>query len=163
MKADPHGGWRRVVPSPEPYSIVETPVIRTLVADGVIVIASGGGGVPVIEKGPRLIGKEGVVDKDLAAAILAHEVEASVLLILTDVKKVQRGYGTLMPEDIDRMTATEAAALLDRGEFGAGSMEPKVRSAIRFLEAGGMRTVIADLEDAPAALRGEAGTELVPG
>jgi carbamate kinase len=163
MKPDPHGGWRRVVPSPEPYSIVETPVIRTLVADGVIVIASGGGGVPVIEKGPRLIGKEGVVDKDLAAAILAHEVEASVLLILTDVKKVQRGYGTLMPEDIDRMTATEAAALLDRGEFGTGSMEPKVRSAIRFLEAGGMRTVIADLEDAPAALRGEAGTELVPG
>ena len=90
-------------------------------------------------------------------------MEASVLLILTDVKRVQRGYGTLMPEDIDRMTTTEAAALLDRGEFGAGSMEPKVRAAIRFLEAGGVRTVIADLEDAPAALRGEAGTELVPG
>ncbi|HVD68285.1 MAG TPA: carbamate kinase, partial [Actinomycetota bacterium] len=162
MKADPHGGWRRVVPSPEPYSIVETPVIRTLVADGVIVIASGGGGVPVIEKGPRLIGKEGVVDKDLAAAILAHEVDASVLLILTDVKKVQRGYGTLMPEDIDRMTVGEATALLDRGEFGAGSMGPKMRSAIRFVEAGGTRAVIAELDEGPAALRGEAGTELVP-
>ena len=162
MKADPHGGWRRVVPSPEPYSIVETPVIRTLVADGVIVIASGGGGVPVIEKGPRLIGKEGVVDKDLAAAILAHEVDASVLLILTDVNKVQRGYGTLMPEDIDRMTVGEATALLDRGEFGAGSMGPKMRSAIRFVEAGGTRAVIAELDEGPAALRGEAGTELVP-
>ena len=79
MKADPHGGWRRVVPSPRPYSIVETPVVKRLVADGVIVIAGGGGGVPVIEKGPRLIGKEGVVDKDLAAAILAAEVEASTL------------------------------------------------------------------------------------
>ena len=76
MKEDPHGGWRRVVPSPRPYSIVETPVLKNLVADGVIVIAGGGGGVPVIEKGPRLIGKEGVVDKDLAAAILAAEVEA---------------------------------------------------------------------------------------
>ncbi|HSH33472.1 MAG TPA: carbamate kinase, partial [Actinomycetota bacterium] len=91
MKADPHGGWRRVVPSPSPYSIVETPVIRQLVAAGTIVIASGGGGVPVIEDGPRLIGKEGVVDKDRAAAILAKEVGASTLLILTDVKKVQRG------------------------------------------------------------------------
>ena len=162
MRPDAHGGWRRVVPSPSPYSIVEAPVIRQLVADGVIVIASGGGGVPVIEKGPRLIGKEGVVDKDLAAAILAHEVDASVLLILTDVKKVQRGYGTLMPEDIDRMTAGEATALLDRGEFGAGSMGPKMRSAIRFVEAGGTRAVIAELDEGPAALRGEAGTELVP-
>ena len=137
MKEDPHGGWRRVVPSPRPYSIVETPVVKRLVADGVIVIAGGGGGVPVIEKGPRLIGKEGVVDKDLAAAILAAEVEATTLLILTDVEKVQRGFGTLYPEPIDRMTADEAGDLLKRGEFGAGSMGPKVQAAIDFLEAGG--------------------------
>jgi carbamate kinase len=77
MKPDPHGGWRRVVPSPDPYSIVEAPVIRQLVAHGVIVIASGGGGVPVIEEGPRLVGMEGVVDKDLAAAILARDVARS--------------------------------------------------------------------------------------
>ena len=77
VRADPHGGWRRVVPSPAPYSIVETPIIARLVADDVIVIASGGGGVPVVEDGPRLIGREGVVDKDLAAAILAHEVDAT--------------------------------------------------------------------------------------
>jgi carbamate kinase len=163
MKADPHGGWRRVVPSPKPYSIVETPVIEGLVADGVIVIAGGGGGVPVIEKGPRLIGKEGVVDKDLAAAILAREVEAPTLLILTDVPKVVRGYGSLMPEPIDRMTATEAKGLAKRGEFGAGSMGPKIEAAIRFVEDGGERAVIADLNDAVAALRGEAGTDLVPG
>ncbi|HUL86121.1 MAG TPA: carbamate kinase [Actinomycetota bacterium] len=161
MKPDPHGGFRRVVPSPKPYSIVETPVIATLVAGGAIVIAAGGGGVPVIEKGPRLIGKEGVVDKDLAAAILAHEVEASVLLILTDVAKVQRGYGTLLPQDLDRMTAEEAEELLAAGEFGAGSMGPKVEAAVHFVRAGGSRAVIADLDDPSAALRGQAGTEIV--
>ena len=163
MKADPHGGWRRVVPSPSPYSIVETPIVTRLIADGVIVIAAGGGGIPVVEEGPRLIGKEGVVDKDLASAILAHEVGAQVLLILTDVKKVQRGYGSLMPEDIDSMTVAEAKALMKRGEFGAGSMGPKVTAALRFLAGGGERAVIADLEDAPAALAGAAGTSIVPG
>jgi carbamate kinase len=162
MREDPHGGWRRVVPSPSPYSIVETPIVKQLVADGVIVIAGGGGGVPVIEEGPRLIGKEGVVDKDLAAAILAREVEASVLLILTDVKKVQRGYGTLMPEDLDRLTLAEAGELLAAGEFPAGSMGPKIRAAVAFLEGGGERAVIADLEDAAAALAGEAGTVVLP-
>ncbi len=162
MKPDPHGGWRRVVPSPKPYSIVETPVIRGLVGDGVIVIAAGGGGVPVIEKGPRLIGKEGVVDKDLAAAIVAHEVQAPVLLILTDVSKVQRGYGSLLPEDIDRMTAAQARAMLKQGEFGAGSMGPKIEAAARFVEQGGERAVIAELTEAVAALHGEAGTEVVP-
>jgi carbamate kinase len=158
MKADPHGGWRRVVPSPSPYSIVETPVIRALVAEGVVVIAGGGGGVPVVEEGPRLIGKEGVVDKDRAAAILAHEVEASTLLILTDVKKVQRGYGSLLPEDIDHMSAAEADALARKGEFGAGSMGPKVEAAVSFVKAGGRRAVIADLADALTALEGRAGT-----
>jgi carbamate kinase len=161
MKADPHGGWRRVVPSPKPYSIVETPVIAQLVASGAIVIASGGGGIPVIEKGPRLIGKEGVVDKDLAAAILAAEVDASVLLILTDVPKVQRGYGSLMPQDLDRLTVDEAKRMLKAGEFGAGSMGPKVEAAIGFVEGGTGRAVIADLERSREALVGEAGTQIV--
>jgi carbamate kinase len=116
----------------------------------------------VIEKGPRLIGKEGVVDKDLAAAILASEVEATTLLILTDVAKVQRGFGSLYPTEIDRMTADEAAGLLKEGEFGAGSMGPKIQAAVDFLEAGGRRVMIGDLDDAPAVLRGEAGTAIVP-
>jgi carbamate kinase len=162
LKEDPHGGWRRVVPSPRPHSIVETPVVKRLVADGVIVIAGGGGGVPVIEKGPRLIGKEGVVDKDLAAAILAADVEATTLLILTDVPRVQRGFGSLYPEVIPEMTVDEAENLLKRGEFGAGSMGPKVQAAIDFLEAGGTRVMIGDLGQAPAILRGEAGTTIVP-
>jgi carbamate kinase len=161
MKADPHGGWRRVVASPKPISIVESPIIRDLIADGVVVIAGGGGGVPVLDKGPRLIGREGVVDKDLAAAILARDVDASVLLILTDVPKVQRGFGSMLPEDIDEMTASEARRLLKRGEFGAGSMGPKIDAAVGFLKAGGRRVVIAELDDAPAALRGEAGTQIL--
>ena len=162
MKPDPHGGWRRVVPSPRPYSIVETPVIRNLIGDGVIVIASGGGGVPVIEKGPRLIGKEGVVDKDLAAAILAREVDAEVLLILTDVPRVQRGFGSMMPEDIEQMDIAEAKRLLKHGEFGSGSMGPKIEAAVHFVEDGGARAVIADLGDAREALAGAAGTVIVP-
>lgn len=163
MKPDPHGGWRRVVPSPDPYSIVEAPVIRRLVADGVIVIASGGGGVPVLEVGPRLVGVEAVVDKDLAAAILARDVEASTLLILTDVKRVQRWFGTLTPEDLERLTVAEARALLKAGEFGAGSMGPKVEAAVRFVEGGGQRAVIGDLEEAADALVGRTGTAIVPG
>ncbi len=163
MKADPHGGWRRVVPSPKPYSIVESPVISQLVAAGAVVIAAGGGGVPVIEKGPRLIGKEGVVDKDLAAAIVESDVEATVLLILTDVEKVQRGFGSLLPEPIDQMLASDATALHDKGEFGAGSMGPKVEAAVRFLEAGGRRCVIADLDQALDAVSGQAGTQILPG
>jgi carbamate kinase len=125
------------------------------------VIAGGGGGVPVIEKGPRLIGKEGVVDKDLAAAILASEVEATTLLILTDVAKVQRGFGSLYPEDLDRITVSEAKAMLKAKEFGAGSMGPKVQAAVDFVEGGGERALIGDLADAPAVLRREAGTEIV--
>jgi carbamate kinase len=161
MKPDPHGGYRRVVPSPAPYSIVETPVIRRLVAEGVIVIASGGGGVPVIEDGPRLVGVEGVVDKDLAAAILARDVEASVLLILTDVPRVQRGFGTEHAEELERLTVEQARELLASGELGSGSMGPKVRAAVNFVEAGGARAVIGDLDHALGALAGEAGTTVV--
>ncbi len=163
MRPDPHGGYRRVVPSPTPYSIVEAPVIRNLVGDGVIVIASGGGGVPVVERGPRLIGVEGVVDKDLAAAILARDVQAGTLLILTDVPRVQTGFGTDRAEDLDRLTTSRARRLLDDGEFGAGSMGPKVRAAVGFVEQGGARAVIGDLDDAVAVLAGSAGTSLVAG
>jgi carbamate kinase len=163
MKPDPHGGWRRVVPSPSPYSIVEAPVIEQLVADGVIVVASGGGGVPVVEDGPRLTGVEGVVDKDLAASILARDVGAAVLLILTDVERVMRGFGTDAAEPIDRMTIAEAEKLLEAGEFGAGSMGPKVRAAVDFVRQGDGRTraMIGELDSAVAILEGRAGTQIV--
>ena len=161
MRPDSHGGWRRVVPSPTPYSIVEASVIRQLVADGVVVIAAGGGGVPVIDDGPRLTPVEGVVDKDLAAAILARDVRASVLLILTDVTTVLRGFGTQDERPIERMSVGEAKELRAAGEFGAGSMGPKVTAAIDFVEQGGARAVIGDLENAPAILEGRGGTTLV--
>jgi carbamate kinase len=163
MRPDPHGGWRRVVPSPSPYSIVEAPVIRQLVADGVIVIASGGGGVPVIEQGPRLVGVEGVVDKDLAAAILARDVQASVLLILTDVPQVLRGFGSDREAPIDRMTVTEARELLEAGQFQEGSMGPKISAAVEFVDAEpGRRAFIGDLNDATEILAGRSGTAVVP-
>lgn len=158
MRPDAHGGWRRVVPSPRPYSIVEGPLARDLAASGAIVIAAGGGGVPVVERGPRLVGVEGVVDKDLAAAILAADVDADELLILTDVPRVQRGFGTADAREIERMDAAEARRLLAAGEFGEGSMGPKVEAAASFVERGGRRAVIAALDDAVAALDGRAGT-----
>jgi carbamate kinase len=160
VKPDAHGGWRRVVPSPEPYSIVESPIVRQLVAEGVVVIASGGGGVPVIEQGPRLLGVEGVVDKDRAAAILARDVEATTLLILTDVAAVQSGFGTADAQDLSELRLDAARELLASGELGAGSMGPKVEAAIQFVAAGGARAVIAELDDAPKALSGSAGTTI---
>ena len=117
----------------------------------------------MIEEGPRLIGREGVVDKDLAAAILARDVEASTLLILTDVQAVQRGFGTDRAEPIERMTAAEARELLEAGEFGAGSMGPKVEAAARFVEQGGGRAAIGDLDSAVAVLAEKSGTTIVSG
>jgi len=102
-----------------------------------------------------------VVDKDLAAAILARDVEASTLLILTDVQAVQRGFGTERAEPIERMTAEDARELLEAGEFGAGSMGPKVEAAVRFVEKGGGRSAIGDLDSAVAVLSGESGTNIV--
>jgi carbamate kinase len=151
-------GWRRVVPSPHPYSIVEAPVIRRLVADGVIVIAAGGGGVPVVEDGPRLVGVEGVVDKDLASAILAKDVAADVLLILTDVEGVLDGFGTASPSVIRELDAEDARRMLKGGELGSGSMGPKVEAAVRFVDGGGSAAVIASLAGGPKAIAGEAGT-----
>src|SRR5919106_1468971 len=140
---------------------VTTVLTLTRVPVGVIVIAAGGGGVPVTEQGPRLIGVEGVVDKDLAAAILARDVQASTLLILTDVRRVQRGFGTENATDIDRLTVTKARELLVAGEFDAGSMGPKITAGIEFVEGGGIRAAIGDLDDAVAVLDGSAGTTIV--
>jgi carbamate kinase len=154
------GSWRRVVPSPHPYSIVEAPVIRGLVGEGVIVIASGGGGVPVVEEGPRLVGVEAVVDKDLAAAILAKDVEADTLLILTDVEGVFEGYGTDGQRLLPELSVEDARRRLEAGELGSGSMGPKVEAAARFIEGGGNRAIIASLADGAKAVEGEAGTRL---
>lgn len=154
-------GWRRVVPSPDPKAILERDSIRILVKNRAIVVASGGGGIPVIKEDGKLQGVEAVIDKDLAGERLAQDVDADVFLILTDVDKVRINYGKPNEQPLDRMTAEEAKRYLAEGHFAKGSMEPKVRAAVRFVEAGGERAVIAALNQARAALEGKAGTQIV--
>jgi carbamate kinase len=157
------GGWRRVVASPRPTEIVEREMIRTLVAEGHLVIAAGGGGCPVYphpEYG--LDGIDAVVDKDRAAAILGRDIGAEALVILTDVDAVYRGFGTPGQEALRRLTLADAEALLASGELGSGSMAPKLEAAADFVRHGGRRAVIARLDQGREAVAGTAGTEIVP-
>jgi carbamate kinase len=146
--------WRRVVPSPEPLAIVELETIRLLVEHGVLVVCTGGGGIPVVREHGLLHGVEAVIDKDLAAAVLARELGADLLLLLTDVPAVERGFGTPSAEPIARATADELR--LER--FAEGSMGPKVEAACRFVEATGGLAGIGALADAALIAGGEAGT-----
>jgi carbamate kinase len=155
-------GWRMVVPSPDPLRIVEGEIIRKMLDDGIIVIASGGGGMPVIEKeGWGLDGLEAVVDKDLAAERLAEAVHAQVLLILTDVEKVYLDYNTPDQKPLDKVTYNEMKKYYLDGEFPAGNMGPKILAALRFLECGGERVVISNIEQGREALQGKTGTMIV--
>jgi carbamate kinase len=154
------GGWRRVVPSPEPVALLERDAVRLLVDAGVTVIASGGGGVPVIlDDDGRPHGVEAVVDKDLAAVLLARAVDAEVLLLLTDVDAVYRGFGTPSAAPLRTLSVEQAEALLADGGLGAGSMAPKVRAATRFARVGGT-AIVASLALAREALVGAAGTSV---
>ena len=157
---DSERGYRRTVPSPIPLSIVQGQMIRELMDLGVIVIAAGGGGIPVTS-GDESEGVEAVIDKDLGAAVLAKVVKAKVLLILTDVEKVFLDYGKPSQRPVDRMTVQECRNFLEEGQFPVGSMGPKIESAVRFLESGGNRVIISSLEMAEEALAGRAGTTIV--
>jgi carbamate kinase len=151
--------WRRVVGSPHPQRVVETRLIRLLLNSGAVVICAGGGGVPVIRNELGFLdGVEAVVDKDLTSAVLAEALEADLLLVLTDVPNVVRGFGTASAEPILRATP----ALLRREDFPAGSMGPKVEAACRFVEITGDTAGIGRLEDAVAITRGHAGTIVTP-
>lgn len=160
IKEDAGRGWRRVVPSPDPLEIFEKEAIRQLIAARSIVIASGGGGIPVVKKGGKLQGVDAVIDKDLAGERLAVDVEAKIFLILTDVDQVKLNYKTPQERGISRMTVEEAKRYQAEGHFAKGSMEPKVRAAIRFIEAGGERAIITSLDKAMDALEGKAGTTI---
>jgi carbamate kinase len=155
-------GWRRVVPSPRPLEIVEAESIRTLADTGTIVIASGGGGIPV-SRGPSgaLVGIEAVVDKDLAAVVLAERLDADALLLLTDVPAVHLRWGRPDAEPIRRLTLAGVAAGVEDGTFAAGSMGPKVSAAAQFVRRTGAYAAIGALDDAEAVLRGRAGTQVV--
>jgi len=160
VKEDAGRGWRRVVPSPDPLEIFEKEAIRQLIAARSIVIASGGGGIPVVKKDGKLEGVDAVIDKDLAGERLAVDVEAKIFLILTDVDQVKLNYKTPRERGISHMTVEEAKRYHAEGHFAKGSMEPKVRAAIRFIEAGGERAIITSLGKAVDALEGKAGTTI---
>jgi carbamate kinase len=151
--------WRRVVGSPEPQSLVEMPTISKLVESGSLVVCAGGGGIPVCRDADGLLhGVEAVVDKDLTAAILAHNVGADAFLLLTDVPHVERDFGTELAHAIRTTTPKELRAL----DFAAGSMGPKVEAACRFVERTGKRAMIGRFEDVLDLLEGSQGTIVEP-
>ena len=151
-------GFRRVVPSPEPVKIVEGDLIKTLFDEGAIVIAAGGGGVPVIDKNGFIQGVEGVIDKDKAAVLLAETVSADALLILTDVDNVYLEYGRHNQRPLHKVSLDTMKKFLAEGQFAPGSMKPKVEAAIKFLEDGGNAVIITSIDNALDALQEEAGT-----
>lgn len=159
---DQRGGWRRVVPSPRPLDVVEAEVIRRLAGDGDghVVIAAGGGGIPVVRKDGRLLGVEAVIDKDLASAVLARALGWKHLVIATDVPQVALDFGTPSQRSLDRLTLGEAKKHLAKSQFPPGSMGPKIEAAIDLLEHGGERVVISDLEHLVPAVAGKAGTRI---
>lgn len=162
VREDAGRGYRRVVPSPDPKEILEAGVIRGLLRQGAVVIASGGGGIPVVRRGKKLVGVDAVIDKDLSAERLGTEIGADELLMLTGVDRVALGFGTSEERAVREMTADEAEAYLAEGEFPAGSMGPKITAAVRFVREGGEAATITSPRRAGAALAGNHGTRIVP-
>jgi carbamate kinase len=157
---DGDGRCRRLAASPVPTGIVEADLVRRLVEDGVIVIAAGGGGPPVVSLDGCLDGRDAVVDKDLVAALLARDLEAEALVILTNVDAVYRNWGTADAEPIRSLSVAQAEQLIADGELDEGGMLPKVQAALEFVGAGNGRAIIAHLDEGVAALNGETGTTI---
>jgi carbamate kinase len=155
-------GWRRVVASPEPREILDAAAVRTLVDTGFVVVANGGGGIPVVREASGTRGVEAVIDKDLGAALLARTVEADVLVIVTDVPNAVLRFGTPDAEPLEHVDVRRLRALAGEGHFSSGSMGPKVEAACRFVEQGGTRSVITNLESILDAVAGKTGTVVVP-
>ena len=155
------GGFRRIVASPHPVAIVEIDAIKALMDADQIVIACGGGGIPVMEQGYNLRGASAIIEKDLATGLLAKEIDADVMMILTSVDNVTLNFGTDKEEPIHHMTIDEAKAYMDQGQFEFASMLPKVSASVNLLEAGkGRKAIITSLDKAEESLSGEAGTTI---
>jgi carbamate kinase len=164
MMEDAGRGWRHCVPSPEPRSIINLQMIEALLDTGAVVIAGGGGGIPVVRDADGdWQGVEAVIDKDLTSALLARSLRIPDLLILSAVDKVAVDFATPRQRNLDSVTVSEMKAYQRAGHFAQGSMAPKVEAAIRHIEGGGKRAIIAHLERSAAALAGESGTHIVPG
>ncbi len=157
-------GWRRVVASPAPLEVIDAPAVHALVAAGFVVVANGGGGIPVVRRDDgELEGVEAVIDKDLGAALLARSITVDVLVIATDVPNAVLRYGTPEAEPVGRVTVAEMRALAAEGHFASGSMGPKVDAVCRFVEDGGARAVITNLDHIVEAVTGvDTGTVVVP-
>jgi carbamate kinase len=163
VKPNGERAWRRTVPSPDPIVNVGSEGIKRMVDEGIIVIASGGGGIPVVlDEDGHYRGMEAVIDKDLAGERLAEVVNADTFLILTDVEKAMLNFSQPNEEEVGAITLSEAREFLAEGHFLAGSMGPKVKACIRFLEWGGKRAIITSLDKAVDALDGKTGTRIVP-
>jgi carbamate kinase len=160
MKEDSNKRWRRVVPSPRPIGIVEKEVIKKNVDEGYIVVTSGGGGIPVVIKDEEIVGVEAVIDKDLSACRLAADINANILLILTDIDRVALNYNSPKQKWIDTMSLREAKKYLAEGHFKEGSMKPKIEAGISFLENGGEKSIIGSLFLANSAIKGKSGTTI---
>lgn len=159
----PQKGWRKVVPSPRPLKILNSKSIRCLLESGTVVIACGGGGIPVVETPDGSTrGVEGVIDKDLATECLATGIGAQIVLILTDVPGVMSDFGSPDQKHIRQIGLEDIRAMKDSGVFPKGTIGPKIEAAIRFVENGGEKAVIANLEQAEDALKGRAGTTIRP-
>jgi carbamate kinase len=164
VREDAGRGWRRVVPSPQPKAIIETGVIRALARDGYVVVACGGGGIPVIEdENGDLEGVEAVIDKDLASSLLARSLEADALVLPTGVEKVALDFNKPTQRWLDRMTLAEARKHQADDQFDKGSMGPKVAALIDFVGGGGRFGLITNPPNVTRALRGETGTRVVAG
>jgi len=162
VQEDAGRGWRRVVPSPMPKRIVERDVIEALIDDGCIVIACGGGGIPVLEnERGELEGLEAVIDKDFASSLLARDLKAELLVVSTAVEKVAIDFGKSGERWLDRMSLEEAKRYLADGQFPRGSMGPKIEAMLSFLEGGGHRALITNPPNLGRALRYETGTHIV--
>jgi carbamate kinase len=159
---DSNRGYRRIVPSPTPKRIIQSKMIRSLVYSGNVVLALGGGGVPIIKnRNNEYVGVEAVIDKDLSSALLASDVKADLFVILTEAEKVFLNYGHKDQQALNEMTCAEAIAYMEAGHFPAGSMGPKVTSAIMYLKAGGREVLITNPENLENALDGKGGTRIV--
>lgn len=162
MREDAGRGWRRVVASPRPKEIVEEQTIRLLIENGLIVIAGGGGGIPVIrEENGDLRGCAGVIDKDFTSSLLATRLKAQTLVLATQIEKVALNFGKPNQQFIDSMTASQAQSFFEQGEFSAGSMEPKILAALDFLRQGGERAIITRPDLLEDALAGRTGTHIL--
>ncbi|MFA4921646.1 MAG: carbamate kinase [Candidatus Neomarinimicrobiota bacterium] len=162
IKEDGQRGWRRVVPSPIPRRIINRHAIKHLVDLGTIVIAAGGGGIPVyIMENGLYEGFDAVIDKDLAAAVLAHDIGAHELYILTEIDSVKINFGKPNEESIDLIHVPDLKRLQKEGHFPAGSMGPKIQAAIDFIESGGERVIITSVEKAVESLHGDSGTTII--